>query len=292
MSNNKDIYSLDKVKAIRLEIFQPIAQYRVFHKIPYYFETYLLPPPSTVIGLVHNCCGFKKYENMYIGIKGTFQNKFTEFSRIKDFSPNKQTDRWYPYFSHYDIGKNGEREDVYFSMSPDLIKNQEFLSHVNLIIHIVPEDQSEEFIKILFEGLERPRIVPSLGRHEDLCKFKSVEIVELKNMEKEIEKDPDNDQLLEEGINQKQLTLIPTRFTVSYKEKDVKVWSRINPSNKSKSLTRYANQGLRISLNKKYVVNKKGIREFEKVDTVLISNFYATAGFLENKEKGERVFPL
>ena len=57
------------MKAIKLHCFQNLVNY----KKPSSFiikETYPLPPYSTVIGMIHAACGFKRYHRMKLSIQG------------------------------------------------------------------------------------------------------------------------------------------------------------------------------------------------------------------------------
>ena len=65
------------MKAIRLHCFQNLANY----KKPSSFiikETYPLPPYSTIIGMIHAACGFKRYHRMKLSIQGTNQGTIPE----------------------------------------------------------------------------------------------------------------------------------------------------------------------------------------------------------------------
>ena len=52
----------------------------------------------------------------------------------------------------------------------------EVIVDVNLIIHIVPEDES--LFEVIENGLKRPSVYPALGRHEDILRIDKVSIVE------------------------------------------------------------------------------------------------------------------
>lgn len=65
------------------------------------------------------------------------------------------------------------------------IGNVQLLVDVNLVLHIVPENQDE--VEFIYKSLKTPREFPNLGRREDLAVFENVEIVEL--LEKKLEKD-------------------------------------------------------------------------------------------------------
>lgn len=70
------------------------------------------------------------------------------------------------------------------------VATAELLVDVNLTIHIIPEDQSEEFLNTIFEAFKYPREYPSLGRREDIVLIKDVRIVDVEK--KEMEEDLEN----------------------------------------------------------------------------------------------------
>ena len=53
----------------------------------------------------------------------------------------------------------------------------EVIVDVNLIIHIVPEDES--LFEVIENGLKRPSVYPALGRHEDILGDYEEEIIKL-----------------------------------------------------------------------------------------------------------------
>ena len=67
------------------------------------------------------------------------------------------------------------------------IATAELLVDVNLTIHIIPENQSDENIKKIVDAFKNPREYPSLGRREDIVVIENVKVVEIE--EKELEKD-------------------------------------------------------------------------------------------------------
>ncbi len=65
--------SRGQMKALRLHLHQNSANYRKEETINNKM-TYPLPPYSTVIGALHDACGFKEYKAMDISIQGNFQS--------------------------------------------------------------------------------------------------------------------------------------------------------------------------------------------------------------------------
>ena len=218
------------MKAIKLKLYQNMVNY----KVPTSFqlkESYPLPPYSTVIGMVHSLCDFKEYKPMKIRISGNY------FSKVNNL-----------YTRHE------------FNNSDNVIKGPatiELLVDVNLTIHIIPENQSEEFLNMIFEAFKYPREYPSLGRREDIVLIKDVKIVNVE--EKRLEKDLSN--------GEENFAYIPINFI---QEK------LVNHGNKKSGIGIY---GTRYELTKNYILDNIGtedkpqmIRSWEKEEVIYSSN--------------------
>ena len=218
------------MKAIKLKLYQNMVNY----KVPTSFqlkESYPLPPYSTVIGMVHSLCDFKEYKPMKISISGNY------FSKVNNL-----------YTRHE------------FNNSDNVIKGPatiELLVDVNLTIHIIPENQSEEFLNMIFEAFKYPREYPSLGRREDIVLIKDVKIVNVE--EKRLEKDLSN--------GEENFAYIPINFI---QEK------LVNHGNKKSGIGIY---GTRYELTKNYILDNIGtedkpqmIRSWEKEEVIYSSN--------------------
>jgi len=80
------------MKAIRVKLYQNMVNYRK----PTSFqlkETYPMPPPSTVIGMVHNLCEFTEYNEMDISIQGKYHSKVNDLYTRYEFSNSMVDDR-------------------------------------------------------------------------------------------------------------------------------------------------------------------------------------------------------
>lgn len=96
------------MKAIKLHCFQNLVNY----KKPSSFiikETYPLPPYSTVIGMIHAACGFKRYHRMKLSIQGNNQGMVSEL---------------YARYSFYRV-QNMKKEDIIYALK--MVKNMEYL---------------------------------------------------------------------------------------------------------------------------------------------------------------------
>ncbi len=161
------------MKAIRLEISQNLVNY----KLPASFqlkETYPLPPYSTVIGMIHNACEFTEYVPMKVSIQGKYHSKVNDLMTRYEFKPGMSFDK-----ARHQLNIEG------FGVSRG-VSTVELLSEVELLIHIIPEDESR--IEEICHKLTYPHEYLSLGRREDLVVFRKlpeiVEVEEIKLTEK------------------------------------------------------------------------------------------------------------
>ena len=159
-------------KAIRLKLEQELVNY----KVPTSFqlkETYPLPPYSTVIGMIHAACGYKKYKDMKISIQGKYHSKVNDLFTRYEFQPEKKFEA-----GRHQLSVNG------FGVNRG-ISTTELLTEVELLIHIIPEDQS--LIEEIENRLKNPLEFISLGRREDLAIIREVKVVGIR--EEELEED-------------------------------------------------------------------------------------------------------
>lgn len=152
------------MKSIRLKLKQNLVNY----KLPTSFqlkETYPLPPYSTVIGMVHNTCNYTEYKPMKISVQGKYHSKVNDLATRYEFKNGMTFDA-----TRHQI-KVGE-----YGISRGVL-NVELLSDVELVIHIVPED--ENLVEEIFNAFKTPHEYISLGRREDLVVVDEVKIVEI-----------------------------------------------------------------------------------------------------------------
>ncbi len=160
------------MKAIRVKLSQNMVNYRK----PTSFqlkETYPLPPPSTVIGMVHYLCGFTEYHEMDVSIQGKYYSKVNDLYTRYEFKNAMKYDE-----------KRHQLEAGGYGISRG-VATIELLTDVELLLHILPKDQS--LIETIKKAFLYPREYPSLGRREDLALIEEVKVVNV--CEKEIEDD-------------------------------------------------------------------------------------------------------
>ena len=232
------------MKAIKLKLYQNMVNY----KVPTSFqlkESYPLPPYSTVIGMVHSLCDFKEYKPMKISISGSY------FSKVNDLYTRYEFKNGNPFETgRHQLNVNG------YGINRG-VATAELLVDVNLTIHIIPKDQSGEFLNTIFEAFKYPKEYPSLGRREDIVLIKDVRIVDVekKKLEKDLSNGEDN------------FAYIPVNFI---QEK------LVNHGDKKSGMNIY---GIRYELTKNYILNNIGtkskpkmIRSWEKEEVIYSSN--------------------
>lgn len=156
------------MKGIRLEAYQNLANYRK----PTSFqlkESYPLPPYSTVIGMIHAACGFTEYVPMQISIQGKYHSKVNDLWTRYEFAGTSFEEGRHQLRIE---DTNGKTYGVTRGVS-----TVELLVDVELVIHIVPED--ETYMPVILQALQSPTEYLSLGRREDLLQVKKVKVVEI-----------------------------------------------------------------------------------------------------------------
>lgn len=157
-------------KAVRIHARQQMPNYRK----PSSFlikESYPLPPYSTVIGLIHNMCGWKSYHPMMVSVQGSFA------STVSDYATNYA-------FGAIPLDRAQLRVDCGGGKQAGVARmprSYELLTDVELVLHIIPENEAE--LEEIRDAAADPPTYPSLGRYEDLLQIESADIVELTDAE-------------------------------------------------------------------------------------------------------------
>lgn len=128
-------------------------------------ETYPLPPHSTVIGMVHSLCSYTKYKPMQVSIQGKHFSKVNDLYTRYEFknAMKYEATRHQLQVGGYGIGQG--------------VATAELLVDVELLLHIMPEDQS--LVEEIYNAFVQPKEYPSLGRREDLVTIDEVKVVNL-----------------------------------------------------------------------------------------------------------------
>lgn len=184
-------------------------------------ESYRLPPYSTVIGFVHNACGFDSYHPMQVSIQGTYHtiisDMYTRYFMGISFDPSRHQFK----VSNAKGGFDGITKGLGFN---------ELLTEIKLVIHIKPRE--EDFDAVL-NGLKNPRIYPALGRYEDIMRIDKVRVVELEPAEQFIlEYDTYVPEYVTKEFEEKELKKNCTRYTLNKaymvdEKRMCRVWEKV-----------------------------------------------------------------
>ncbi|KLE16528.1 type I-B CRISPR-associated protein Cas5b [Clostridium sp. C8] len=153
-------------RAVRIKLTQDLVNY----KKPTSFqlkETYPLPPFSTVIGMVHSLCGYDEYKKMKVSVQGRSVSKTNDLYTRYEFKSGMKYDETRHQLK---VGEFGVSRGV---------ATAELLVDVELLIHIIPEDDS--LIEEIEKAFRYPKEYPSLGRREDLVTIEEVKVVSVRN---------------------------------------------------------------------------------------------------------------
>lgn len=154
-------------KAIRLECFQNLANYRK----PSSFiirESFPLPAYSTVMGMIHAACGYTELHRMKLCIQGVNNGTISELYTRYSFSYGTK----YEATRHQLCVKDDKDYGVFRGPA-----NVELVCDNHMVIHIVPEDEND--FDTIYQSLLKPLNYLSLGRYEDLLDIESVTVVNL-----------------------------------------------------------------------------------------------------------------
>ncbi|MCR2045104.1 type I-B CRISPR-associated protein Cas5b [Anaerosalibacter massiliensis] len=233
------------MKGIRLRLYQNLVNYKKTTSFQLK-ETYPLPPPSTIIGMVHNLCQYKEYKEMEIGIQGKYYSKVNDLFTRYEFKNGMKYDK-----SRHQL----KVEDFGVSRG---VATTELLVDVELLIHIIPKDQS--LVQEIEKAFLYPVEYPSLGRREDLLIIKEVKVVDIR------------EEMLNDDIElkQDQTAYIPVHMI---KDESIKLLGAGNG---------IRNRGTRYKLTKEYKLvdygtkrNPKIFRKWNKVDVIYTSGIIA-----------------
>lgn len=154
------------MKGVRIEAYQNLVNYRK----PTSFqlkESYPLPPYSTVIGMIHSACGFTNYVPMKVSIQGRYHSKVNDLWTRYEFAGNSYEEGRHQLKAEDSTGKS-------YGITRG-VSTTELLVDIELIIHVVPEDES--YLPIIIKSLQSPLEYLSLGRREDLLQINTVKVV-------------------------------------------------------------------------------------------------------------------
>lgn len=170
------------MKAIRLKLYQNYTRFNG-SKCPQVKGSYLLPPFSTVIGLIHSVCGWKSYHSMDIFISGSGIYNHDEIKRrwvgggmsFSTITP-EQKKRWSVIVP--DAAKPG-----FYKGYTQTMKHFDFIADFNLTCYILPDNKDD--LPLIKKALLNPPFFPALGEWENICRIDEVSIIDLTEYDEE-----------------------------------------------------------------------------------------------------------
>lgn len=217
-------------RAVRIELYQNLVNYKKTSSFQLK-ESYPLPPPSTVIGMVHYACDFNEYKDMDVSIQGKFNSRVYDLYTRYEFAGSSFEE------GRHQIKYNSKDGKTYGVTKG--VATCELLTDVYLTLHICPEDQS--LVNVIYEALRHPREYLSLGRREDLVRIDEVKIVNLKEKEVEVKSlDKDyNYYISSDLINRDELETKATIYTLNKVYKKVQIRKGVEIRNWEKCKVAY-----------------------------------------------------
>jgi len=151
------------VKLLRVCGYQTFANYRKPMSFNFW-DTYPLPPLSTVRGWFHSVVEAKEYIPIAMSIQGTFDGVVHDLQRLMKFDrPSKANDMGYPLLEGFNRS---------LARSPTYVAN---VYNVRLCIYLRAE---EELLELFAENILKKEY-PHLGRYEDLLMIEDIRFVEV-----------------------------------------------------------------------------------------------------------------
>lgn len=161
------------MKAVRIKLYQNMVNYR--KELSYgYVQTYPLPTPSMVRGMVHALLELDKYHNLHISIQGNYTSVVTNLQKVYKFD----RDRYQRPDNPYDvIIGNSKKTATHGVMFVDEIIDMELILHISFD----EKDLNEQLIN----AVKQKTVV--LGRNEDiaLVDFENTNLVDILSLNDE-----------------------------------------------------------------------------------------------------------
>jgi len=155
--------------AVKIKLYQNFVNYR--RELSFgYVQTYPLPTPSMVKGMVHSILNLNEFHNLKISIQGNYSTIVTNMQKVIKFDRK----------GRYDIPVivRGAEQSINFGLLfIDLIAD------INLILHI--QFENPELNEKLYKEIQKKLVI--LGRNEDIARVDDVKIVKISKYNKEFE---------------------------------------------------------------------------------------------------------
>ncbi|RLG11134.1 type I-B CRISPR-associated protein Cas5 [Candidatus Pacearchaeota archaeon] len=151
------------MKVLRLHFTLPVAHWRVPFTQQHIHRTYPLPPPSTVLGMIHNVCGCKKEEKILgidMAIAGKYEFMFYQYQLFRNLAN--------PVKHAYKEAHPGQSMPT----QVQLLGNVELYIYLSIQKDVKPKNEKEEKVLSLDEiknYFANPSVPFIIGRKEDIA---------------------------------------------------------------------------------------------------------------------------
>jgi len=157
------------MKALKLKLYQNLCNYRKEGSFGY-IQTYPLPTPSMIRGMVHNILDVNEYIPLKVSNQGKSDGVITGIQKVYKFDrePCSRPDNPYRV-----LVRNSEKTATHGIYFIDL--------HVNMksTIHIYFEKNNEYLLQKCYDKALEKLII--LGRNEDFALIEDIKITDLQN---------------------------------------------------------------------------------------------------------------
>jgi len=144
------------MRTVRVKLYQNFVNYR--RELSYgYVQTYPLPTPSMVKGMVHALLDLDKYHNLRISIQGNYESVVTNMQKVYKFDRDRASRPNNPYDV---VVGNSNKTATHGIMFVDEIVDMQLLLHISF--------DEEDLNEKLLEAVKQKTVV--LGRNEDIAR--------------------------------------------------------------------------------------------------------------------------
>jgi len=151
------------MKVIKLKLYQNLCNYKIGGSYGY-VQTYPLPTPSMVKGMLHSVLNLKEFKPLKLSIQGESEGVITNIQRVYKFDRPREKN---PYRV---LIRDSLKTATHGIMFVDLHM------HIKLVFHICFHD--ENLNNDLYNEIQKNLIV--LGRNEDIARIDEIKLVEIK----------------------------------------------------------------------------------------------------------------
>lgn len=185
------------MQALKIKLYQNLCNYRKEGSFGY-VQTYPLPTPSMIRGMLHDVLEANEYIPIKISIQGKSDLIITNIQRVykfdrkrkiyicpicnKKFKDDKKKAKECHKVNENEVLIQEENRQIIEHLSKALDIGIQFIDlhvNINLILHICFESNNEIRCEELYQKIQKK--VPVLGRNEDIAMIEDLKILRLQN---------------------------------------------------------------------------------------------------------------